>query len=387
MAIKITQLHVLSRTIIITGGSIANAGLAGLALVLASRQGQQLEIASYIAATSAMVIAATLVSGGASLRYVSGTDTERSALIRRRIVFALPALGLAAVAVVLVYVGLGLPAAALAFAAGSVWLNNASELPLAHCHVANRYGIFAVAPVLSKLLAVILILDNHPLSFALLLGNLVQIATVLSLLGRSFVLRVRGASQANWGDVSEASTRLTAFGESGVQRAGLLVASLASSPVQLASLGVLVSITQAAGSTLALAGYPLAVRQRRVTPESHHLAFGLMTVAVGGSLLLVLLSRKFVDLVGVSTTLGDEWLAILAVGIPFYLWNRLNLYSLSSKQDYASVAKIPLTTLAIQLTLYVAMWPILSSSAIPIGTVMAEMITTVWLTLRGRRRA
>jgi hypothetical protein len=100
------------------------------------------------AMSGVLALVSVAVGGGGSMLYLGGTDADRQAVRSQRVLAVLPALVIAALAVLAVYGPRGYPAVALLATAATFVANNLAELPLAQLHRDLRFHLIA-APTLA----------------------------------------------------------------------------------------------------------------------------------------------------------------------------------------------------------------------------------------------
>lgn len=159
--------------------------LSTLALVLAVRQGQLLEIAAYAFGVSVAAIAAVCVGGGTTLVYTSGSRQERSSVRRVRILIVVPVvISLVVVAAVLSEPLFSLPAVAVLMGGLTGVLNNLSEIESSYLRSQLLTPALTGVEIFSRTATLIMIGGGADYAWAMLGGAAVR-QVVLYWLGRN----------------------------------------------------------------------------------------------------------------------------------------------------------------------------------------------------------
>lgn len=175
--------------VVVTGSTLLSGLLNALLIALAARRGEITEIAAYTVMTAVLAIVGVALGGGSGVLYLSGTEDERRAVRSQKILAVFPGLVLAALAVCVFYGARGYSMLALATAALVFIGNNFAELPLAQLYRDMRFLRTAVPAYLSKAGALVAFFAGAPLTMALLMGAVLNFASLELLAGLNSSLR------------------------------------------------------------------------------------------------------------------------------------------------------------------------------------------------------
>jgi O-antigen/teichoic acid export membrane protein len=315
--------------VFVTGSTLVGGVLGAVLIALAARRGEIGEIAAYTVMSGVLALVGVAVGGGGSMLYLGGTDGDRQAVRSQRVLAVLPALVVAALAVLAVYGPRGYPAAALLATAATFVANNLAELPLAQLHRDLRFHLIAAPTLTGKVVALAAFAVGLPVTGALLVGAVVNLAAFEAIAGRS------GLVAALLRDRPTRAAALRAF-RSG---RGLYAYTLAelfalrvpglglSLVVPVAVMGVFGAVATAFQAVLTVfqsgLNMVLSLRAqatgRRSDAELLTLGAGLLATVVITAAAPWLTAR----VLGLAPPEAAEWLRVLGLALPFFLVNRI----------------------------------------------------------------
>ncbi|GIJ09569.1 hypothetical protein Van01_27830 [Micromonospora andamanensis] len=373
--------HTLMASIAPLVSGVLNAAM----LALSARRGETDEIAAYTVMTAALIVVSMLIAGGTSLLYTAGNEQERSAVRSLRVLIAVPVLLVFAGGATGFYSAQGYLSTALAVAA--IWMisNNLSELQFADLTRQLRFVAMSLAIILSRLAALVILLAGAPLTVALALGSVLQLAACEILVCRSPDARPPLWQNLSWrAGVSALGSNRQLLGYSAAEaasaRSGSLVLSLVATPQVVGCYGAVIAVYQAFTSVL-YGGLrvPMAVRVRRrhqlatdnASPRESEILIMILAVvaACAGVVLAPWIAN---DLLRLPIAAAALWLQLLALALPLLTLRWAVCLFLISDTNYRAAARLAVVTAGVLGIGLVAQLPGLSPGGATAAMLGAE---------------
>ncbi|MGH3719188.1 MAG: hypothetical protein ACRDRI_10195 [Pseudonocardiaceae bacterium] len=381
--------------VVVTGSTLLGGLLNALLIALAARHGQGAEIAAYTVMTAVLAIVGVVVGGGSSVLYLSGTEDERRAVRSQRILAVFPSLVLAASAVALFYGVRGYSALALTAAALVFIGNNLAELSLSQLYRDTRFLRTAVPTYLSKAGALAAFVAGAPLTMALLVGAVVNLASLEFLAGPQSSLRAMRHDRPTAAAARRALRSGRAlYAYTGCELYALKVPSIGLSlvfPVNvMGAFGAVAAAYQAllqvfqSGLLMLVSlrarrhsGLDQAQTHRR-DAELTSLGAGILCAAVlvlGAPLLTMHVLRLHVPE-------SSTWLRILGLAVPFFLFNRIIATNAIGDARYSAAARIAVSLAVLSTVSLTIAIPPLGVTGGALSTLCAEGVVAGTLLAR-----
>ncbi|GAA4262840.1 hypothetical protein GCM10022255_101970 [Dactylosporangium darangshiense] len=391
----------LARSSAIAGGAVvANGLLSAAVLAVCAAMGQTAQIAAYTVVTSALAFVQIGLAGGSAMLYLNGTEPQRALVRAQWTLVVVPGLLLGAVAVGAFYAGRGYDPSALA-AAGVVALGNAlAQLQIADFTRRMRFLANALLQCGSKAASLLLVVAGVPLTVALAVAGLAQLAAGELVLGKDGSLRrqifPRYSMLRDVAAAYRAGGPLFGYaaGDLYVARAGTVALSLVAGPAVMGSFGAVAAAYQAIGGVVQSAlQVPMIARARARLGigYSHHPAWFAVAVALACavpmaavvSVLAPVLTRTVLSLPHPGAA---GWLALFMLALPFMAVTRALLFDWIGDAHYGRATRA-FALLAAVLTVCVAVGvPAFGAAGAAEATAAAEALTlAVLLVARARR--
>lgn len=335
--------------LLVTGSTLVGGLLNAGVIALAARRGELAEIAAYTVMMAVLAVVGVAVGGGSAMLYLSGGEADRRAVRSLRWLLVVPSLLLAAVGVVTWYGARGYAVPALAATAAVFVANNVAELSLAQLHRDQRFHRVAAATLLSKVVALAVFLPGAPVTAALLVGAVVNLAASELLAGahspllagwreRPTVAAARRATRSGRGLYVYTLAELFAL------RVPSIGLSLTTSPTVMGHFG---TIATAFGALLSVfqsgMNMVLSLRARvgagsgpRADAEALSLGAGLL----GAAGLAVAAPWLTGDVLALGEPAAAGWLQVLGAALPLILVNRIVATHAIAAGRHADAARI-----------------------------------------------
>lgn len=377
------------------------SALSMAALVaIAGRDGQFTTIAAYTAGTGAGSIVAVMLSGGTTLRYVTGSATDRSTVLAYRRRLVTPLLGGAALITSIGYAWTAhLPVTAVAAGGLASMLANHFELSGGDLQRQGRIPTWGSAIVGPRLLGVAALALGA--SFAVVMFT----AQALTAFFGWLLTRHEQATQVHvstrawslWRAAHSRDHTWLALSTAGIMRLPFLVAPFIAGAHAAGQLAVLVSAQQAMTSALIAGLYTtMAMRSKgavgmsiRQLRAQEALVIGIaITIAATGPLL----AGPLLSVFGMPpTSASTTWWTLLALGIPAMLGTRAIQFRLMAESQARLAARLINTVLVVSLIVGI-LAILLSSLVVVAGVTLGGELTglvaaLVWTRLINRRTA
>ncbi|NLU78818.1 hypothetical protein HCA58_10590 [Micromonospora sp. HNM0581] len=346
-----------AQTLMASAAPLVSGLLNAVMLALSARRGETDEIAAYTVMTAALIVVSMLLAGGTTLLYTAGSEQERSAVRSLRVLIAAPVLLVVAGGVTAFYSAQGYLPTALAVSA--IWMvgNNLSELQFADLTRQLRFVAMSLVITLSRVAALAILLAGAPLTAALAIGSLLQLAACELLVCRGHAARPpfwQGLSWRSGASALGSNRQLLGYSaaEAAGTRAGSLALSMVATPQIVGSYGVVIAVYQAFTSVL-YSGLrvPMAVRVRRrhqlatedAAPRESEIL--IMAIAVAGSCAGVFLAPWVTgDLLRLPIAEADVWLQLLALALPLLTLRWAVCLYLISDGNYRAATRLTVFT-------------------------------------------
>jgi O-antigen/teichoic acid export membrane protein len=397
----------LARSSAIAGGAVvANGLLSAAILAVCAAMGQTGQIAAYTVVTSALAFVQIGLAGGSAMLYLNGTEAQRALVRAQWALVVVPGLLVGAVAVGAFYAWRGYDPSALA-AAGVVALGNAlAQLQIADFTRRMRFLANALLQCASKAASLVLVVAGVPLTVALAVAGLAQLAAGELVLGKDGSLRGRVLPRYYAQRSADALRDVAAAYRAGgplfgyaagdlyVARAGTVALSLVAGPAVMGSFGAVAAAYQAIGGVVQSAlQVPMIARARARLGigYSHHPAWFAVAVALACavpmaavvSVLAPVLTRTVLSLPHPGAA---GWLVLFMLALPFMVVTRALLFDWIGDAHYGRATRA-FALLAAVLTVCVAVGvPAFGAAGAAGATAAAEALTlAVLLLVRARR--
>ncbi|MGH3764955.1 MAG: hypothetical protein ACRDTX_07375 [Pseudonocardiaceae bacterium] len=371
--------------VVVTGSTLLSGLMNALLIALAARRGEITEIAAYTVMTAVLAIVGVALGGGSGMLYLSGTEDERRAVRSQKVLAVFPGLVLAALAVCVFYGARGYSMLALAAAALVFIGNNFAELPLAQLYRDMRFLRTAVPAYLSKVGALAAFVAGAPLTMALLVGAVINFASLELLTelnsslramrnDRPTVAAARRAFRSSRGlfvyTVSELyALKVPSVGLSLVVPVHVMgafgaVAAAYQALLQVFQSGLLMLVSLRARRRLGL-------DQNVTHPRDAEL------MSLGGGILcavVVVVAAPWLTtyVLRLEQSHSSTWLTILALAIPLVLFNRIIATNAIGDARYSVAAQIAVS-IAVLTTVSLAIGiPLLGVTGGALATLCAE---------------
>lgn len=355
---------------------ISAAGLTTIAMILASRRGLFVDIASYSAGSALTALAAVLLGSGTTLNYLTGNDQQRRAVLRIRTAVVLPGLLVAAaLSIVLALHSATLSVTGAFFGGLFVVFSNLSELPSAALQRNLRTQRILAATLVGRIVTLAMVLFGVLFSISAAAGMAV-----------TFV----GLASACWSELSffdrprlKPSIRLAfsgrtaglALAEASYQKSLFLVAPYAfSSGAFAGQFSTLASGQQSVFSALIAPLYSGMANARAhgrgawVRKIESMALLGALTSCVVG----ILAAKPVVLLLGMPAQQAGPW-RMLMLAIPLGVFNRMVMYRKMGSGDLKSASRL-LGTIA-TVTVLTCLWGLLKNpDVLPLAFTAAEAV-------------
>ncbi len=379
----------------VTGSTLLGGLLNALLIVLAARRGEVAEIAAYSVMTAVLAIIGLVFGGGSGLLYLSGTEDERCAVRSQRMLAVFPALVLTAVVITVFYSARGYSTLALAAAALVFIGNNFAELPTAQLYRDMRFLRTAVPTYLSKTGAIVAFVAGAPLTLALLVGAVINFASLELLAGPSSLLRVMSNDRPTVAAARRAFRSARGlFAYTLFEMYALKVPSIGLSlvvPVNV--MGVFGAIAAAYQAQLQVFQSGLlmlmSLRARRRLQldqgQTHRRDAELMSLG-GGILCAVglILSAPWLTTHVLQLHMPESsmWLEILGLALPLVLFNRVIAANAIGDARYSAAGWIAVSLAVLTTVLLTIGIPLLGVTGGVLATLGAEAVVALTLLVR-----
>lgn len=376
-------------------GSVVSAVFAFGVLIVATRQGQFLSIASFGAGAAVAALASVAAGGGTTLAYTTGDVNRQHAVRMVRVTIVLPVVGAATVVAAALYSSWGqLDAWAVLAGGGSTLLGVGAELDTAFLRRRLRTGSLLTVDTGNRIVAFTAIALGAPFSIAMLTGALAR-SLALRLLAGDDPARV-GYIRLNRTVLRlayEAKLTTLSILYSVCDRLGALVAPVVAS-VQVAGGYVSVLNAQQNASGILMTGLQttLAARaeQRTRLRWASVLDIVFIGIALVGAGTMILLKQPLVTLLGLASVSGpNSYWTPVALLIPAsiaarvldfrFLLENVSRISVVSRASATAVALGAAGLAIANSKIGMLAWGML------LGEVVGLLTSIVYLVLRSRR--
>ncbi|MGH3770010.1 MAG: hypothetical protein ACRDRW_01185 [Pseudonocardiaceae bacterium] len=381
--------------IVVTGSTLLGGLLNALLIALAARHGQGGEIAAYTVITAVLAIVGVVVGGGSSVLYLSGTEDERRAVRSQRILAVFPALVLTALAVAVFYGARGYSALALAAVALVFIGNNLAELSLAQLYRDMRFLRTAVPTYLSKAGALVAFVAGAPLTMALLVGAVINLASVELLAGPHSSLRAMRNDRPTVAAARHAlGSGRALYAYTGCELYALKVPSVGLSlvfPVNvMGAFGAVAAAYQALlqvfqSSLLMLVSLRARRRSGLDQSETHRHDAELLSLGAGIACAAVLVLGApwlTMHVLRLDVPESSTWLRTLGLAVPFFLFNRIIATNAVGDARYSAAARIAGSLAVLSTVSLTIAIPLLGVTGGALSTLCAEGIVAGTLLVR-----
>lgn len=315
--------------VLVTGSTLVGGVLGAVLIALAAHRDEIDEIAAYTVMSGVLALVGVAVGGGGSMLYLGGTDADRQAVRSQRVLVVLPALAVAALAVLAAYGPRGYPAAALLATAATFVANNLAELPLAQLHRDLRFHLIAAPTLAGKVVALAAFALGLRVTGALLVGAVVNLVAFELIAGRSGLAGQLRQDRPTWGATRRAfRSGRGLYAYTLAELFALRVPGLGLSlVVPVAVMGVFGAVATAFQAVLTVfqSGLNMVLSLRAQAPtrrsdaELLSIGAGVLATAVIAAGAPWLTQR----VIGLDLPEAAEWLRVLGLALPFFLVNRI----------------------------------------------------------------
>lgn len=307
---------------------LANGLLNLLLIILASRSGQLGDIAGFTIGASAVSLVAVVASGGTTLTYVNGSPAERRAVRRFRRLCTTPILLIASGVAALMYQDIAdIRFTPVLLGGLAVSLNNATELSSADLQRAERVSVWAVAVVLSRGVAVVVLVLGVSYAWSMLFASAVLYGMTRRSTRATHGWRARCAPAAGLWTVY--SVRLLALSVSNILllRAPFLTIPFVADDATTGAVTVLLTTQQSVAAIFTTGLYAAMAVRSRVSGSADAVripAFErlLLLGAVLASVVALSLGGVLLDVLNLDTDADLAWWYLMVLAIPVIVVNR-----------------------------------------------------------------
>lgn len=328
--------------------SLSAAGLTTLAMILASRRGLFVDIASYSSGAATTAIAAVIFGGGTTLNYITGSDAARAAVARIRLTFVLPSL-LAATLLGTLLTALSGHLSLIGVFLGGLFVtfNNLSELASADLQRKLRTKAILAGTILGRALTVLVVALGERFSVGAALGAVVTCLTLFIFAHSDQPQREsRGSFTQDLKGAYTGRTVSLALADAAHMKAPFLAAPMVLREGQAAGQYSTLLSAQQSLVTVVLAPLYSAMANASASGRqvwARRLEGGALLLAIAGSGLAIVLGPWLMGLLGIPAGRGSWW-TLFMLAIPVTVLNRTRQYQLMAASRVGQASRLMTTT-------------------------------------------